>query len=122
MRPLGVVVVHVDAQHPFEVAAVQDQQPVETVGARGADEAFCDRVSFRRSYRGLPDPNPLAAEDLVEGAAVFAVAVADQEADALLREIQAEVTRLLGYPSAGGVGRAAGEPNAAAVRAMKNSA
>ena len=40
MRPLGVVVVDVDAQHPFEVASVQDQQPVETVGAHGADEAF----------------------------------------------------------------------------------
>jgi Aminotransferase class I and II len=72
MRSLGVVVADVDAQHPFEVAAVQDQQPVETVGARGADEAFGDRVRLR-SYWSLHDPNPLAAEDLVEGAAVFAV-------------------------------------------------
>jgi hypothetical protein len=31
-----------------------------------------------------PDPDALAAEDLVEGAAVLAVAVADQEADALI--------------------------------------
>jgi hypothetical protein len=39
--------VDVDAQDPFEVAAVEDQQPVETLGADGADEAFCNRVRLR---------------------------------------------------------------------------
>src|SRR5437879_6195788 len=40
MRPLAVVMVDVDAQHAFEVAAVEDQQPVETLGTHRADEAL----------------------------------------------------------------------------------
>ncbi|HYN50169.1 MAG TPA: hypothetical protein VES62_04520 [Thermoleophilaceae bacterium] len=49
MRPLGVVVVDIDAQDPFEVAAVEDQQPVETLVAHGSDEALGDRVRFSSS-------------------------------------------------------------------------
>jgi hypothetical protein len=37
--------------------------------------------------------NPLAAEDRVEQAAVFAVAVANQEPDAPARQVEAEVAR-----------------------------
>src|SRR5947208_14562991 len=33
VRPLGVVVVDVDAEHTLEVAVVEDQQPVETLRA-----------------------------------------------------------------------------------------
>jgi len=57
---------------------------------------------------------PALPNTLVEGAAVLAVAVADQEAHALLGEVEAEVSRLLGHPGPGGVGRAAGEPDAPA--------
>ena len=46
MRPLGVVVVDVDAEHPFEVAAAEDQEPVQTLRADGPDEALSDRVAF----------------------------------------------------------------------------
>jgi hypothetical protein len=53
-------------------------------------------------------------EDLVEGMAVFAVAVADQELDALAREVEAEVACLLGDPGAGGIGYAAGEQDTTA--------
>jgi hypothetical protein len=38
-------------------------------------------------------------EDFVEGTAVLAIAVADQEADVLVGEVEAEVARLLGSPS-----------------------
>jgi hypothetical protein len=34
MRPLRVVVGRVSAKHVLEVAAADDQQPVETLGAR----------------------------------------------------------------------------------------
>src|SRR5713226_7395939 len=83
MRPLAVVVVDVDAEHPFEVTAVEDQ-PVQTLGTYGPHEALRDRVCLRRSYRRPHDPGARATEDCVEGAAVLAVAVADQEPDALL--------------------------------------
>ncbi len=55
------------------------------------------------------DADPLAAEDLVEGAGVLAVAVADQEADLLLGEEEAEVARLLGHSAPVRVAGAAGQ-------------
>jgi hypothetical protein len=114
MLPLGLVVVDVDAQHAFEVATVEDQEPVEALGAHGSDEAFGDRVRLGRSHRRLHDLDLLAAEEFVERAAVFAVSVADQKPDVLLGEVEAELARLLGDPVAGGVGDAAGEPDATA--------
>ena len=86
MGPLAVVVVDVDAEDAFEVTAVEDQQPVETLGAHSADEALGDRVRLRRPHRRLHDPDAFAAEHLVEGAAVLAVAVTDQEPNALVEK------------------------------------
>ena len=114
VRPVGVVVLDVDAQHALEVAAVEDQQPVEAVAADGADEALGDGVCLRCPHGRLDDPDAAGAEHLVERAAVLAVAVADQEAHALVREVEAEVACLLGHPGAGRVGRATGKPHAPA--------
>jgi hypothetical protein len=50
MRPLGDVVVDVDVQDAFEMAAVEDQQPVEAFGADGSDEAFYERGRFGRPH------------------------------------------------------------------------
>src|SRR6266511_3200633 len=83
MRPLAVVVSDVDAQHVFEVTPVEDQTPVQAFGTRGSAEALGDRVRLRCTHRRLHDPDALGAEDLIEGAAVLAVAVADQEADSM---------------------------------------
>jgi hypothetical protein len=94
VRPLAVVVVDVDSQHAFEVTAVQDQQPVKTLGAHGPDETFGDRVRLRRPERRLHDADAFAARDLVGGAAVLAVAVMNQESDALVEEVETEVARL----------------------------
>jgi hypothetical protein len=77
------------------VTAVEDQQPVETLATDGANEALRDRVRLRRPHRSFDDPDAFAAEDFVKGPAVLAVAVADQESEALLGELEAEVTRLL---------------------------
>jgi hypothetical protein len=48
VRPVGVVMVDEDAEYTFEVAAVEDQEPVEAFGSDGADEALGDRVGKRR--------------------------------------------------------------------------
>jgi hypothetical protein len=61
MRPFAVVVADVDAKCAFEVTAVEDQQPVKTLGADGAGEALRDRVRLRRSHRRLHDPDAVAA-------------------------------------------------------------
>jgi hypothetical protein len=37
-----------DAQNSFEMAPVDDEEPVETLGAGGADEALGDCIRFGR--------------------------------------------------------------------------
>lgn len=51
MWPVAVVMVDEDLEDPLEILAVEDQQPVETLGSDGADEAFGDCVRLRRSQR-----------------------------------------------------------------------
>src|SRR5438552_10240606 len=100
---MAVVVVDKHAEHALEVASVNDQEPVETLGASGADEALGDRVRLRRSHRRLDDLDPFAGEDGVEVAGELAVAVADQEAKRpwSLLERPGELAPLLGHPGAG---------------------
>ena len=68
MRPVAVVVVDVDAKDALELAAVDDQDPVEALASDGADEALGVGVRPRRLDRRLDDSDPFAAEDLVERA------------------------------------------------------
>jgi hypothetical protein len=61
-------VVDVDAQDVLEVAAVEDQQPVEALDANGSDKPLGDGVGLRRPHRRLHDPDAAGAEYLVEEA------------------------------------------------------
>jgi hypothetical protein len=88
--------------------------PSDAVGAYGADEPLGDRVRLRRPHRRLNDPDTPAAKHLIEGAAVLAVAVADQKPNAAVGEVDPEVARLLCHPLAGRIPRAAREPDATA--------
>ena len=101
MRPVPVVVLRVDANDALEVAAADDQQPVEALPPQTADRALglCSRL--RRPHRRLDHRDALGAEDLVEVARELAVAVTDQEAGAhsFIVESQQQVTRLLAHPS-----------------------
>lgn len=65
MWPLAVVVVDADAEDMLELAAVEDQEPVEAFRANRTDEPFGDRVRPRCSHRRLNDPDAFAAEDLI---------------------------------------------------------
>jgi hypothetical protein len=114
MRALAVVMDRVAAEYVLEVAAADAQQPVETVGADGRDETFGVGVGLWCADRCLDDVDSFAAEDLVEGGAEFAVAVVDQEPDALKEAREAEVARLLRDPRARRVAGAAREVDAAA--------
>src|SRR5205085_11220176 len=57
--PFAVVVVDGDAEHAIEVPSVEDEEPVETFGTDGADEALGDGVGSRRSHsvRIIPIPS-----------------------------------------------------------------
>src|SRR6266571_6591850 len=93
-----------------------DQEPVEALGAGGADEALGERVRLRRSHRRLDDLDSFAGEDGVEVAAELAVPVVDEEAKrrSPLLERPGELAGLLGDPWSGRVRGAAGEVDAPA--------
>src|SRR6266540_1015009 len=105
-----------DVEHQFEMSAVEDQQPVETLRSDGADEALGNRIRLRRSHRRADDLDPFTSEDDVEVTRELAVAIPDQKAHRrrMLRQSPCELTALLSDPGAARVRRAAGEIHPAA--------
>src|SRR4029453_13023635 len=91
----------VDAEHLLEVAAVDDQDPVEAFAAEGADPTLGVRIRIRSSDGRPDDPHALAAEDLVEGAAELTVAIVKQKAEGLfpVGKVHQQVARLLCDPA-----------------------
>jgi len=61
-----VVVTDVDRENSFEVPAVHDQEPVETLAAYGADPSFDERVRAGCPHGCADRPDALGAEHLVE--------------------------------------------------------
>src|SRR5712691_10723287 len=109
MRPVLVVMAAVDAEHVLEVGAREDDDPVEAVGANGADPTLGEGVRVRGMYWRADDLDALGAEDLVEGVAELRVAIMDKEPKRLpVAELHDEVARLLGDPASVWV-RAAGD-------------
>jgi len=79
-----VVVPPVDAEHVLEVAAAEDEDPVEAVGADGPHPALGVGVRVGRLDGRADHGDALGAEHLVERAAELLVAVVDQESERLL--------------------------------------
>lgn len=76
--PLAVVVLDVSPKHPLEVAAVEDQQPVQALGPHGANPPLGVGAGSRRSHRRRDDLGALAAEDIIEGAGELRVPVPNE--------------------------------------------
>jgi hypothetical protein len=70
-----VVMRDVGREDSVEVPAVDDQEPVETLAADGADPPFDERVRAGRPYRCADDPDAVGAEHLVDRRCELAVAV-----------------------------------------------
>ena len=115
VRPVLVVMQDVGREDVLELAAAEDQQPVEALAAQCPDPAFGVRPRLRRPYRRLDHPDTLGAEHLVEVAGELAVAVADEKprTDALVIEVHGQVARPLGHPAAVRVRRNPGDVDAA---------
>ena len=79
VRALLVVVADVHAEYALELAAAEDQQPVQALTPDAADPALDVRVGVRRPERCPDDPYPLAMEDGVEGAAELRVTIVNQK-------------------------------------------
>src|SRR6266516_3570556 len=107
----------VNAEHVLELAAVDDQDPVEALAPECADPALGVRVGVWRSDRRADDRHAFAAEDLVEAAAKLAVAVVEEEAKGPLPIVEEhqQVPRLLCDPATIRIGHARDELNPAAL-------
>jgi hypothetical protein len=77
---MGVVVLDVDPQHLLEVAAADNQQPVQALGADRPDPAFGVGVGVGRLHRRDQHLNAVRPEHVVEGARELRVAVVQDEA------------------------------------------
>ena len=75
--PLAVVVAHVDVKHVLELAAADDEQPVEALAADAADPALDLGVRVRRLDRRADDLDVLAHEEGVEGSGELRIPVMD---------------------------------------------
>jgi hypothetical protein len=102
VRPVSVVVGGVEAEHVLEMAAVDDQNPVEALAAEGADPTLGIGVRVWGSDGRADDLYILTAEDVIESATEFAIAIVEQEPERLLLvgEEHQQVSRLLCRPSA----------------------
>jgi hypothetical protein len=85
VRPVLVVVPRVTRENVLQLAAADDQEPVEAFPTDAPDPTLGVRSRLRRPYRRLDDPDALGAEDLVELTRELAVAITDQEARPSLR-------------------------------------
>jgi hypothetical protein len=114
MRPMRVVVQRVFADHVLEVAAAEDQEPVEALAPNGSDPALGMRPRLRRPYRRFDDTDSFRAEDLIEVTRELAVAITDEKPrpDAFVAKLHQQVARLLGHPAAIRVGRDPGQVDA----------
>jgi hypothetical protein len=101
----------------FEVATVEDQDPVEALSSSGANPALGERVGTRSPYRGAHDAHALGPEHGVEAGDELGVTVAHEELEGLglLAQRADEVAGLLGDPRTCGVGGDTGQPHSATV-------
>jgi hypothetical protein len=80
VRTVGVVVLDIDVEDLLEVAAPDDQQPVQALGPHRSDPALRVGVGVRRLHRRDQHLGALGAEHVVEAAGELRVAVAQHEA------------------------------------------
>src|SRR2546425_968452 len=66
MWSMAVVVLDVGVERALELAATEDQHPVEALAPCRADEALRERVGLRGLHRCSDDRDPLASKDLIE--------------------------------------------------------
>src|ERR671934_181472 len=100
-RPATVVMTDIDPEYVLELAAADDQQPVEALAADADHPALYVRVRVRRLHRSADDLDLLGRQEGVEGTRELRVAVVDQEPHlpVAVVELHQQVARLLQHPS-----------------------
>jgi hypothetical protein len=98
VRAFVVVMLDVGAQDLFEVAAADDQEPVETLVADAADESLRVGVGLWCLHRRVDHLDSFTVKEFVEGGGELAVAIVDQETRPFENVGEAEVAGLLDDP------------------------
>jgi len=100
MRTMPVVVLDIDPQDLLQVGSSYDQEPVQALGADGADPSLGVRVRLGRLHRRHQHLTTFGAEHVVERVDELRVPVAQQEAypSPSLFQHQQQVAGLLGDP------------------------
>ena len=106
MWPMPVVVLDVDPKDLLEVAAPNNQQPVQALGTDRAHPALRVGVRSGCPHRRNEHPGSLRAEHIAEPAAELRVVVTHDEAcpPPSFSQDQQQVAGLLGDPAAVGIG------------------
>src|SRR5215211_8611574 len=112
----------IDAEYALELAAAEDQHPVEALVPCAANPSLDVCVRVRRLDRCSDHPDPVALEEGVEGATELRVPVVDQQPGPLaaIVEVHQQVARLLQHPGAVRVARARDVLDAAAADANEH--
>src|SRR5262249_27795113 len=79
VRPPTVVVITEHGERERQMAFIQDQQPVQTLGSSGPDEPFSDSIRLRHLNRRANDSGPLTFKHRIEAGRKLAVVIADQK-------------------------------------------
>jgi hypothetical protein len=79
MRPMAVVVIDELSKDVLQMRLVDDQKPVETLGASGSNEALGHSVRLRRANRSADDLDAVAPKDRIETGRERVVAIADEK-------------------------------------------
>ncbi len=116
MWPMAVVMLREDVEDPLKMLVVQDQQPVETLGANGPHKSLRHAIRLRRAKRRANDLQPTASKHLVKTVGEFLVPVPDQEAERLgvFCQRPRQLPGLLYHPRRARIRRAARDVHAAA--------
>ncbi len=72
-----VIVLDVDAQNALEMAAGEDQEPIQTFSPYRPDPTLSECVGLRRVERRLDHIDAFRVEHVVEGGAELGVPVVD---------------------------------------------
>jgi hypothetical protein len=76
MGPVPVVVIHEDGEDLLEVLLIQDQQPVETLGANGPHKPLSHAVRLRRAKRRANDFQAMTSKHFVKTGGEFLISIA----------------------------------------------
>ena len=116
MSAVPIVMINEHRENALEVTRIANEQPIETFGANGPNEAFRDPVRLRYLNRRAHEANAGALKHLIKAACEFAIMIANQEANRFraVRERPAHLTGLLRDPLLVGMGRAAGKVHTSA--------